>query len=167
MTANFHSAICGELLKMEEDMLYTEKAHFVAAEELRKVNLWVGLVATVAAAASVASIVASGPKVISGVLGLLAAIASATMTFVRPEEKAAQHLSAAKALGVTRVKTRQYREIDLNSEQPEHVAEWRRMVTEIGEAKGRADHAAPSISERRFQKARRKIQAGDFSHDSV
>ena len=84
MTANFRSAICGELLKMEEDMLYTEKAHFVAAEELRKVNLWVGLVATVAAAASVASIVASGPKVISGVLALLAAIASATVTFVRP-----------------------------------------------------------------------------------
>lgn len=41
---------------MEEDMLFTEKAHFVAAEELRKVHLLVGLVATVSAAASVASI---------------------------------------------------------------------------------------------------------------
>lgn len=116
MTTNYHSAICGELLKMEEDMLYTEKAHFVAAEELQRVNLVVGLVATVAAAASVASIVASGPKVISGVLALVAAIASATMTFVRPDEKAAQHLSAAKALGVARVKARQYRGIDLHSE---------------------------------------------------
>lgn len=152
---------------MEEDMLFTEKAHFVAAEELRKVHLLVGLVATVSAAASVASIVASGPKVISGVLALVAAIASATMTFVRPDEKASQHLSAAKTLGVARVKARHCRDIDLHTDQPEDVAEWRRMVTEISNAKGSADDAAPSISERRFQKARKKIQAGDFIHDSA
>lgn len=60
MTVDYRAAICAELRKMEEDMLYTEKAHFVAAEELKKVHLWVGLVATVSAAASVASIVASG-----------------------------------------------------------------------------------------------------------
>ena len=65
------------------------------------------------------------------------------------------------------MKARHCRDIDLHMEQPEDVAEWRRMLTEISKAKGSADDAAPSISERRFQKARKKIQAGDFIHDSA
>ena len=164
---DYRTAISAELQKMEEDMLYTEKAHFVAAEELKRVHLCIGLIATVSAAASVTSIVASGPQVISGTLALIAALASATLTFVKPDEKAAQHLVAARTLGAVRVKARQHREIDLHPQRPEDVTAWRRYVEQIGEAKSEVDGAAPSLSERRFRKGRAKIGAGHFSHDSV
>lgn len=148
-------------------MLYTEKAHFAAAEELSRVHLWAGLIATVAAAASVASIVAQGPAVIPGILSLVAAVASAIVTFVKPEKKAEQHLAAARSLGNLRLKARRHREIDLHPGNPEDVQIWRGFVEQIAEVKGKTDGMAPSISERRFLKGRKKIQAGHFSHSSV
>ena len=126
-------------------MLYTEKAHFAAAEELKQVHLWVGLIATVASAASVAAIVAHGPAVIPGTLSLVAALAAAIVTFVKPEKKAEQHLAAAKALGNLRVKARHYREIDLHPERPDDAKAWRGSVKQIADAKGKADGVAPSL----------------------
>jgi len=59
-------------------------------------HLWVGLIATVTAAAAAATIVASNAPVLSGSLALVAALASANIAFVKPDEKAAQHLAAAR-----------------------------------------------------------------------
>ena len=107
---DYRTAISAELQKLEEDMLYTEKAHFVAAEELSAIHLWVGLIATVTAA----TIVARNSPVLPGSLALVAALASAMITFVKPDEKAAQHLAAARSLGAIRVLARQHRELDLH-----------------------------------------------------
>lgn len=147
-------------------MLFTEKGHFVAAEELKKAHMWLGLIATVCAAAAAATIVANRSPVLSGGLALAAALASAMLTFVKPEETAAQHLSAARALGAIRVLSRQHREVDLHPNATEDHAAWRSYVAEIGAAKKEADAAAPSISDRRFEKARQKIAAGQFVHGS-
>lgn len=147
-------------------MLFTEKGHFVAAEELKKAHMWLGLIATISAAATAATIVANKSPVLSGSLALAAALASAMLTFVKPEEAAAQHLSAARALGAIRVLSRQHREVDLHPDATEDHAAWRNYVAEIGAAKKEADAAAPSISDRRFNKARRKIAAGQFVHGS-
>ncbi|BBY67238.1 SLATT domain-containing protein [Mycolicibacterium helvum] len=160
----YRSAITAELERLEEDMLFTEKGHFVAAEELKKAHMWLGLIATVSAAAAAATIVADKSPVLSGGLALLAALASAILTFVKPEETAAQHLSAARALGAIRVVARQHREVDLHPDAAEDHAAWRGYVTTIGTAKTESDAAAPSISDRRFEKARQKIRAGHFNH---
>jgi hypothetical protein len=164
---DYRTAISAELQKLEEDMLYTEKAHFVAAEELSAIHLWVGLIATVTAAGAAATIVAHNSPVLSGSLALVAALASAMITFVKPDKKAAQHLAAARRLGAIRVLARQHRELDLHPGQPEDLTAWRGYVTAVGEAKKEADIAAPSVSDRRFNRARRKIQAGHFTHDAV
>jgi hypothetical protein len=163
---DYRAAITAELQRLEEDMLYSEKAHFVAAEELKRVHLWVGLVATVTAAAAAATIVADKSPVLSGSLALVATLASALVTFVKPEARAAQHLAAARNLGAIRVQARQHREVDLHPEQPVNPDKLRDYVTAIAEAKRDADAAAPSISDRRFEKARKKIQAGHFTHDA-
>jgi hypothetical protein len=164
--SDYRTAISTELEKIEEDMLYTEKAHFIAAEELKAVHLWVGLIATVTAAAAAASIVAHNSPILSGSLALVAALASALITFVKPDEKAAQHLAAARNLGAIRVLARQHRDVDLHTEQAEDRAAWRGYVAEIAEAKIDADSAAPSLSDRRFARARRKIRKGHFTHDA-
>jgi hypothetical protein len=163
---DYRSAITTELERLEEDILFTEKGHFVAAEELKKAHMWLGLVATVSAAAAAATIVANKSPMISGSLALVAALASAMLTFVKPEEAAAQHLSAARTLGAIRVLARQHRKVDLHPDATEDQAAWRNYVAEIGAAKKEADAAAPSISDRRFEKARQKIAAGQFVHGS-
>jgi hypothetical protein len=52
---DFRAAITEEPNAMEYDILCTEKAHFIAAEQLKKVHLWVGLLATASAGASTAT----------------------------------------------------------------------------------------------------------------
>ncbi|WP_197381460.1 SLATT domain-containing protein [Mycolicibacterium mengxianglii] len=163
---DLRSVVVSELERLEEDMLYTEKGHFAAAEELKAVHTCLGLVATVCAAAAAASIVADNSPVLSGTLALVAAMASAMLTFVKPQETAAQHLSAARALGATRILARQHREIDLHPDAAEDPAVWRNFITVIATAKKDADSASPSISNRRFEKGRRKIKAGHFEHGS-
>lgn len=164
--SDYRSAIISELERLEEDMLFTEKGHFVAAEELKTLHLRLGLVATISAAAAAASIVADNSRILSGSLALVAALASAVLTFVKPEEVAAQHLAAARVLGAIRVLARQHREVDLHPDATEDRAAWRSHVAVIGAAKKEADSAAPSISDRRFEKGRQKIQAGHFAHGS-
>lgn len=165
--SDYRAAISAELERLEEDMLFTEKGHFVAAEELKRAHRWLGLIATVSAAAAAATIVADNSPVVSGSLALVAALASAMLTFVKPEEGAAQHLSAARVLGAVRVLARQNREVDLHPDAMEDRTAWRKYVAEIGAAKKEADAAAPSISDRRFEKARRKIDAGHFVHGAA
>lgn len=129
--------------------------------------MYLGLTATICAAASAATIVADSSSVLSGTLALIAALASAMLTFVKPEKLAAQHLSAARALGAIRVLARQYREVDLHPSSAEDQAAWRNYVASIAAAKKDADVAAPSISDRRFEKGRRKIRASQFVHGTA
>lgn len=164
---DYRQGVVDELRRLEEDMLYTEKAHFAAGEELSRAHLVLGILATLAAAASVATIVGEASAVISGGLALIASLASAVLTFVKPEEKAAQHLSAARLLGDIRVRARQHRELDLHSESGVARDEWRTYAQQISAAKAEVDQSAPSVSDRRFAKGRKKIQSGEFIHDSV
>jgi hypothetical protein len=52
-----------ELRQLTDDMLHTEKSHMAAAARLQPARFWVGILATVLAAAAAASIVAELSKV--------------------------------------------------------------------------------------------------------
>jgi hypothetical protein len=131
---DFRSAITEELNAIEYDLLCTEKAHFIAAEELKKVHLWVGLLATASAGASTATILAAAPAWISGALALVATLSSGSLTFLKPEEKATQHLAAGRTFGAVRTLAHQYRQIDLMRE-PLDLDACRGYVAEISQAK--------------------------------
>lgn len=166
--SDYRLAIARELLALEEDLLYTEKAHFAAAEELQRVHLLLGLTATLSAAVSVASVVTEAGPLWSGIPALVASLASAVLTFVKPDEKAAQHLGAGRSLGQIRVRSRQHRELGLQEQAtPPNPKRWRGYVDEIGKAKAETDQSAPATSNRHFRKAQAKIQAGHFVHDSA
>lgn len=161
---DYRTTIADELKRLEEDILYTEKAHFAAAEALQRIHWGVGIVSTVAAAATSVSVVADGPTWVSGGLALLATVLSALLTFVKPEERAAQHLTAARVLNDVRVQAREHREIDLHASTPDQPEAWRGYIDAIRVAKKDADGAAPAVSQRAFDKARAKIEGGDFEH---
>lgn len=163
----YRQEVIDELRRLEEDLLYTEKGHFMAANELSRLHLGLGIAATLAAAASVATIVGEASAVLSGTLALIASLASAVLTFVKPDQKVGQHLAAGRLLNDVRVRSRQCRALDLHADSGLSRAEWRSKADEIRSAKAEVDQTAPSISDRRFAKAQEKIRSGDFTHDSV
>jgi hypothetical protein len=111
--------------------------------------------------------VANSPAIISGVLALVAFLASAVVTFVEPEEKASQHLTAGRALGALRVRARQHRELDPHEQATLDQSRWRVYADDLSAAKAQADAAAPALSERRFRQARHKIRANRYKHDGI
>lgn len=151
-----------EIERLEEDLLYTEKAHLAAASTLRKVHTRLGVFATVTAAASVAAIVAESTAWVPGILALVASISSAVLTFVKPDERATQHLQAGRALGSLRVRMRQFRTLGLlHGMAPDAVRE---SVASLSEDKAAADAAAPALSDRAFVRGKKAIEAGRFDH---
>jgi hypothetical protein len=150
------AAISAELATMEEDLFVTEKAHFIASEELKHAHFWIGLLGTISASASAAMIAAKSAPIWPGILSMIAALASGILTFIKPEEKAAKHLAAGRSLAAIRTLARQHREIDL-IEESKGGDVLRNYVTEITEAKTTANNAAPSISNRRHRKAKEQL----------
>jgi hypothetical protein len=153
-----------EIERLEEDVLYTEKAHFSAAATLQKVHIRLGVFGTVAAAASAATILAESSPWVSGLLALVASISTAILTFVKPEERATQHLQAGRALGALRVRMRQFRSLhNLDGMDPQEVRE---SVVSLSQEKATVDAGAPAVSDRAFKSGRRAIDKGLFKHDA-
>ena len=160
-------AVDDELKRLEEDILYTEKGHFAASNEHGRVHLALGLLATITSAVAATTIISKSDPWIPGVLALIAAVASAVLTFVKPDERAAQHLQSGRALGALRVRIRQTRTIDLPADNHVDAATWKTTIQDLTTQKADIDNAAPPVSDRIFKKAQQKIQQGDFTHDTV
>jgi hypothetical protein len=161
---SFRGQVSAELRAMEEDILWTEKAHFATATTYARLHLWLGVIATVAAAVTAATVVAEAKPVVSGSAAVVSAIASAIVTFLKPQDTEQKYLTAGRRLGVLRVKVRQALSLDLHPSQPEQPDTWRALTSTFAEEKASIDADAPGTSNRSFRTARRKIEAGDFKH---
>ena len=129
-----------ELLQLGDDLLYTEKTHFAAAETLHKFNRIFGLAATMLSTAAAGAIVADLSKVAAGLLALVAAIISGSLTFVKPEQLAAQHLATGRQLGALRVRARHVLTLDL-ARLP--VRDLRKTLAEMVEEKAAIESSSP------------------------
>lgn len=151
-----------EIARLQEDILYTEKAQFAAADRARLAHLSLGIVATVSSAAAAAAIVGDTGPTLPAVLALVGTLASALLTFLKPEQVAQQHLAAGRDLGAIRVQARQVANLDLG-----RVDDARPLIRDLAEQKAAVDRAAPGVGNRAFERGRKKISSGDFDHDSV
>lgn len=151
-----------ECLRLEEDIRYTEKAHFAAERRYRRTHYCVGVAAIIAAAVAAAAVLKDA-TVVTGVSALVAAVASGYQTFARPSELADQHLWAARDLGALRVRVRQALNLRLDDAMPEKEAV--ALLASFAQEKAGVDRGAPGLSERAFMKAQRKIKRGDFAHE--
>lgn len=154
-----------ELCRIEEDLLYTEKSHFAAAESMGMLHLGLGLTTTLCSASAATSLIAEAPTWVAGVLALVAAITSGVLTFVKPEKRASEHLQAGRALGRLRVGSRQARLVELAAEGGATVAEeWVARLGDFATQKADIEGASPATTGWMFRAAQRKIQRGDFEH---
>ncbi|WP_378101680.1 SLATT domain-containing protein [Cellulomonas sp. T2.31MG-18] len=159
-------AVRRELEDIAEDVLWTEKAHFAHAHDLHRVNLWLGLTSTVAASIAAATVVAKIAPVLTGIAAVIAAITSGLLTFLQPRDTEKRHLDAARKLGALRVKAREAVRLDLSPAFDPDPSKWRSIVDVIATEKSRIDSESPGISDRAFERARAKIEAGHFDHES-
>lgn len=160
----YNQAVKQELTELEEDLLWTEKAHFAAAETLASINFWVGIVATIAASVAAATVLADATPVVTGVAALIAAIASGLLTFLKPTEAEGQHLDAGRRLGALRVRVRQALRLDLFADLDVKPQDLRELVLGFAVEKAEIDKNALATSGRAFSAARKKIEAGHFQH---
>lgn len=161
---HFRRLVTKELRALEEDILWTEKAHFSSAELQGWVNVSVGLGTTVLAAVAAAAVVAEIGPWVPGTAALLAAIGSGALTFLKPKDTAAVHLDAGRRLGALRVKVRQAIHLDCDPTMGLASAPLRNLVKELAAEKASIDKDAPGTSALAFKGARRKIDAGNFEH---
>jgi len=154
-------AVASELQQLQNDVLWTEKGHFASASTLTGMRLVLGILATVGATAAAATVFADAPT-IAGVLALVSALFSGLLTFLKPEERASQHLSSARRLNVLGIDIRQTLTLDVPTLE---VAKLRSHVSEIARRKAEIDESAPHISNVSIRWAGRQIGRGDYTFD--
>ncbi|WP_100351312.1 SLATT domain-containing protein [Luteimicrobium subarcticum] len=162
----YRDTVKRELEDLVEDMLWTEKVHFAHAENHARVNLWLGLGSTIAASVAAATVVAKSAPTVTGIAALVAAIASGLLTFLKPKDAEQRHLNVARRLGALRVRARAAVRLDLSTVFEPDPQAWRDLVKEIAVEKAKIDEDAPATSERALRRARLKISAGHFEHES-
>jgi len=160
----YRARILRELQALEEDLLWTEKAHFATATHYARLHLILGLTATVAATVAAATVVAQTTPIIPGIAALIAALASGLVTFLKPQDTERRHLDAGRRLGALRVRTRQAIALDLDPDHGLALDAWRELAASLARDKVAADAENPGTSNRAFAAARRKIDAGNFDH---
>jgi len=137
--------------------MYTEKAHFSTANLYSRVHVWVGILATVAAAVAAATVVGKASPVV-------AALASAVNTFLKPQDAELKHLATGRQLGALRVRLRQAIALDLDPNGALPPAELRGIASTFVAEKAKIGADSPGTSNRAFRAARKKIDAGHFAH---
>jgi hypothetical protein len=110
--------IKNEAQEIEQECSLLCMDHYHAAGRWDRVNLWLGLPATVIAGitsvTALSDIAGANKDVVTGVLAIIVAALSALTTFLNPSEKASSHKSASSSYEALRVKTSLLKDIDLS-----------------------------------------------------
>lgn len=155
--------VVAEFERLEEDLLYTEKAHFAAAEHFRALHYLLGLTAAVASGATAASAF-NDRSTLAAVLSIVATVAAALVTFLKPDATAARHLDAARQLGDLRFRIRQARLLDAHDDSPLDDGQLRDLARSFTAEKQALLAETPTTSPFAFWRGSRKIKAGHFEY---
>lgn len=157
--------VVAEFMRLDEDLLHTEKAHFAAAEHFKALHYVLGGIAAVASAATAASTF-DGPSVLASMLAIVATVAAALVTFVKPEATATHHVEAARKLGDLRFRIRQARLLDAHEDSGLTEHDLRKLATGFTAEKQALLADAPTTSSFSFWRGKRKIKKGHFNYQA-
>lgn len=162
--SSYREGLKDELSKLATDLLYTEKAHFCAGEHFKVLHFMFGGLAAIAAAATAAD-VANSDDPWATALPLIAAVAAAVVTFVKPLATAERHVACGRQLGALRTRVRQVRDLDGRADSGAADSALREQITAISKAKDALHVDAPTTGPLAFWRAQRKVQKGHFTYD--
>ncbi len=161
------SRIEQELLRIEESATWSAQAQFEQAKQWRGVNLMLGLPASVLAAVSGATALASTTgRFVAGVLALAAAAFGAVLTTVNASHRTSQASAAANTYLEIQTAARQLRTVDLPYLT---IEEARAALAELTARRDEQNKTAEPPNRWAYRRARKNIGAGgqDYAVDTV
>lgn len=161
MDESLRIALRTEAFRVEEDALYSARAHFEAASQWDHIHYRMGVPTTVLAAVAGGSAIAEY-TVIAAVVGICVTVLSALSVFLNPSERSAQHHNAGTRFNEVRNLARVFREIDAQTAVGE--ASLVDRLKALGAQRDELNKASPQIPRWAFERARRGIEAGEASH---
>lgn len=147
-----------EAARIEEDTEHSAKRHFNSCELWSKLHYGLGIPATIAAAAASAAVVKDAPLA-AQLLALTAALLTALMTFLKPNDKALQHKNMGNQYLALRNDSRMFRELELRK--PIDEGKKGEKLDRLAQRRNDLNSTAPSTSRWAFERTRKGIAEGE------
>lgn len=152
------AAIEDELIRLEQSAMISSQSQFEQAKQWRSVNLSLGLPASILAAVSGATALAStAGRITAGILALTAAGFGAILTTINASHRMNQATAAANAYLEIQTAARQAREIDLPYWS---LDEARNALAELTARRDEQNKTAEPPNRRSYRRAKANIESG-------
>jgi hypothetical protein len=155
-------AIIKEARRIEENALYTSKAHFVCAQGCENLNLWIGIPTVILAAIAGALAFTNFLTVIAGVLSIIIAILTGIATFLNLKDKSRDHQNAGNKYDSLLTRVRIFRAIDCRQNQSEEVST--EKLKDLSRERDRLNADCPQPSKKCYKRAKEGIEAGEAEY---
>lgn len=156
-------AIVTEVLRIEEDTLYSAKGHLEAARLWSSAHFYIGIPTTLIAAIAGVTALKSQP-IVAAVLAMTVAASSALLTFLNPRERGATHLRAGNLYKALSNDARIFREV--RCRQIDADAVLAKELDNLNSRRSKLNEESPPISRRAFKRGRQGIQDGEATYDA-
>lgn len=156
--------IIKEAKRIEESTLYSSKAHFAAAEFWQRLHLWLGVPATILAAAAAVSAFSQldTHHIIGGLISIVVATLSGLATFLNPNKAATVHFAAGNSYDALHNKTRIFWTVDCRGNDSDQVLTNR--IKDLSAEKDELNRKSPQIPRFAYKIARKGIAAGESQY---
>lgn len=155
------NALCDEAKRIEEDVEYSAKRHFEACDLWTWGHYLLGGPAALLAVAATTAIIKNHTD-LAQFLTLAAALMSALATFLKPNDRSAQHRTVGNQYLAVRNDTRIFREIDL-LEAIDYAKKSERL-RRLAQRRNELNGSAPTTPRWAFERARAGIEQGETSY---
>jgi len=156
--------IIKEAKRIEEATLYSSKSHFAAATFWRRLHFYLGLPATLLAAAAAASAFSQfdSGNTARGWISIGVAVLSGLSTFLNPNEKSASHFVAGNNFDALQSKARIFWTVDCCGNDSDQVLANR--IKDLAEEKSELNRKSPPIPRFAYVIAKRGVEAGEADY---
>lgn len=154
-------ALRAEACRIEEDTQHSAKNQFNTCESWSGWHFRLGICATLAAGAASAAFMKDWPAV-AQFLGMLATVLTALTTFLKANDKAAQHKAVGNQYLALRNDARMFREIELL--EPGDAGKKAEKLRKLAQRRNELNAAAPVPTRSAFRKTRKGIAEGEADY---
>lgn len=155
--------IIDEAKRIEEDSTYSAKGHFYASQCWVSTQLWLGGIASVLSGIAGASVLAKYDNfsLIGGILSLIVVTLTAVLTFINPNQRSNEHLSAGNKYNSLKNDARIFHSIKiLECDEVSAV----KLLEKLNERRNKLNQDSPQIPKWAFEKARKGIEDGESKY---
>jgi len=155
--------IVNEAKRVEEDALYSAKGHFYASKFFGSLNLVLGGIAAVISAIAGGTLFAQMREntILPGILMLIVTVITATLTFIKPNQKETEHLNAGNKYNALKNDARVFYLTKVSILDDAHIVQ---DLESLNERRNKLNIDSPQIPDWAFNCARKGIENGEADY---